>query len=186
MRASSFHQHGLEFGSFHEHECHCLSNSATNAAGSVSQAMSAVSPGCSRLRRLRSRPRQGLRLPARRTCDRQSFRHSRSTQHARRDTLPLHVNMATSNALLAGSVPLSLTIMPGLLRCAINSASSRTTRRSDIEASSTDARQSRVTSSTAYRRPMIYSSVSLVRLICPPLPKNQTLVRVDKMDTQRG
>jgi hypothetical protein len=45
-------------------------------------------------------------------------------------------------------VPLSLTIMPGLLCTAINSASSRTTRLPDIEVSGTAARHSRVTSST--------------------------------------
>lgn len=53
-------------------------------------------------------------------------------------------------AFEVSSVPLSLTIIPGLPRSAIRSASSRTSLRPEIEVSGTARRHSRVTSSTTF------------------------------------
>lgn len=73
-----------------------------------------------------------------------------------------------STALDVSSVPLSLTIMPGLPRQAISLESSRTTRLPEIEVSGTAARHSRVTSSTMLstrnRRPVANWSCTKSRL----------------------
>lgn len=69
---------------------------------------------------------------------------------ARRRVMPLDPGLAApfSTAFEVSSVPLSLTIMPGLPRTAISLVNSRTTRLPEIKVSGTAARHSRVTSST--------------------------------------
>src|SRR5690606_27329973 len=74
---------------------------------------------------------------------------------ARRDVMPLHADRCRrvetcwpKPAAASRHRTLSLTIMPGLPRCAISSVNSRTTLRPEIEDSGTAARHSLVTSST--------------------------------------